>query len=365
MRLASTASVVPGTELARDVTVSPRPGHLLRAGVAIDEQLVASLLQNGVTRVWIKDDLGEGIQPRSVLGERVRNDALAEVGALHEAVRKALRGPRPRLDERVTSNLARLSERIADDAIEMAGRPYDLLDLASFSRYLVNHAVDSAVLAILLAIRHMTVYGWRQGSAPVRHDAPRAELARLGCGMLLCDIGMIGVPRTVLDVPEGLDDEGWEQVRRHPATGTDLLGSTTSFVLKGIVRGHHERWDGLGYPDGLAGESIQRFARYAAVADAYDAMTAERLHRRAKAPEEAWQAIVDAAGTTYDPAVVAAFQGVVARNPLGTDVTLADGRVGVVAGIDLAEPLKPTVRVYEGSSVVELTADLAPAQTAS
>jgi HD-GYP domain-containing protein (c-di-GMP phosphodiesterase class II) len=73
----------------------------------------------------------------------------------------------------------------------------------------------------------------------------------------------------------------------------------------------------------------------------------------------AWQIVVDAAGTSYDPSVVEAFQGVVARHPLGTDVMLADGRVGVVSAVDLAEPMRPTVRVREGSSVVELRADLA------
>jgi HD-GYP domain-containing protein (c-di-GMP phosphodiesterase class II) len=360
MRLASTASVVTGTELARDVSVSPRPGHLLRAGVAIDEGLVAALLQNGVTRIWVKDELGEGIQPRSVLGERLRHNALAEVAELHDAVRKALRTSRRRLDDRILSSLSRLSERLADDVIEMAGRPYDLLDLASYSRYQVNHAVDSATLAMLIALRHMTTSGWRQGSvSPVRYDAPRAELARLACGVLLCDIGMLAVPRHVLEKPGELDEDELELIRQHPVTGTDLLGTTTSFVLKAVVRSHHERWDGTGYPDGLAGESIQRFARYAAIADAYDALTADRLDRPAKEPAEAWQMVVDAAGASFDPSVVEAFQGVVARHPLGTDVTLADGRVGPVSAVDLAEPLHPTVRVREGSSVVELRADLA------
>jgi HD-GYP domain-containing protein (c-di-GMP phosphodiesterase class II) len=361
MRLASTASVVPGTELARDVAVSPRPGHLLRAGVPIDARLVESLLENGVTRLSVKDDLGEGIQPRGVLGERLRNDALAEVAGLHDAVRKAFQARKTRLDERAASGLTRLSERLADDVIEMAGRSYDLLDLAPASRYLVNHAVDAATLAILIAMRHMTTFGWQQGVAPVRHDAPRSELARLGLGMLLCDIGMLAVPRVVLEDQGPLDEEAWEDIRRHPVTGTDLLGTTTSFVLKAIVRGHHERWDGLGYPDGLAGEGIQRVARFAAVADAYDAMTADRPHRTAMSPADAWQAVVDGAGTAFDPSVVEAFQAVVARHPLGTDVTLPDGRVGVVSDVDLAAPLNPTVRVYEGSSVVELRAELASA----
>lgn len=356
MRLAATASVVPGTELARDVSVSPRPGHLLCAGVVVDRRLLEALLENGITRLWVKDDLSEGIEPAPVLGERRRSEAIAIMARLHASAQRALLTPRPRLDEGLLSDLGRLGERIADDAIEASGRPGDLLDLAAAARYPLNHPVDTAALAILLAIHHMRTAGWRQGTGAQRFDAPRSELARLGLGVLLCDIGMLSLPRSVLEETGPLTEADAEQVRAHPLTGADLLGGNTSFVLKSIVRGHHERWDGLGYPDGHAGDAIQRFARYAAVADAYDAMTAERVHRAALPPADAWTEIVAGSGTAYDPAVVQAFSDVVPRHPLGTQVTLADGRAAVVAEVDLDAPANPTVRVHEGGAVVELRA---------
>jgi HD-GYP domain-containing protein (c-di-GMP phosphodiesterase class II) len=362
MRLTATASVVPGTELARDVSVSPRPGHLLCAGVAVDARLLEGLLANGITRVWVRDELSEGIHPVSVLGERLRGDAIAAMARLHAETQRTLLTRRPRLDEGLLSGLHRLAERIADDAIEASGRPGDLLDLAAAQRYPLNHPVDTAALAILVAIRHMKTAGWRQGTGRHRFDAPRSELARLGLGVLLCDVGMRALPRTVLDDPGPLSEEDREQVRAHPLIGAELLGGNTSFVLKSIVRGHHERWDGLGYPDGQAGQAIQRFARYAAVADAYDAMTAERVHRPAMSPADAWGEIVAGSGIAYDPAIVEAFCCVVPRHPLGTEVTLADGRTAVVSEVDLDAPDNPTVRVLEGGTVVELrAAELAPA----
>jgi HD-GYP domain-containing protein (c-di-GMP phosphodiesterase class II) len=361
MRLASTSSVAPGTELARDVTVSPRPGHLVCAGVVLDDGLLESLRVNGVTRVWVRDELAEGIGPTTLLGERLRGDAIAEVTRLHAAVRKALVTRRRRLDERVVDGLGRLAERIVDDAVAVAGRPHDLLDLAAAHRYALNHPVDACTLAVLLAIRHMTTAGWRQGVGAPRYDAPRTELARLAHGMLLCDVGMLTLPRHVLENPGELDEAAWEHVRRHPMAGVELLGGTTSFVLKSVVRSHHERWDGHGYPDGAAGESIQRFARYAAVADAYDAMTSDRPHRAALAPADAWSEIIAGAGTAFDPAVVDAFRAVVPRHPLGTEVVLSDGRVGVVCDVDLDDPLRPTVRVREGDAIVELRAEPAAA----
>jgi HD-GYP domain-containing protein (c-di-GMP phosphodiesterase class II) len=358
MRLVTTASATPGLLLARDVLVSPNAGPLLRAGVALTDGLLGALAANGVTRIWIDDELGEGIAPTPMLGERLRREALSAMAAAHGAARQALTR-RARLDDRTIAGLGRLAERIADDVIEARGRAHDLLDLAPASVYLLHHAVDSAALAVLVAARHMTTSGWRLGSGPLRHDAPRAELARLGLGMLLCDLGMLTLPRAVLEDASPLDETGWEQVRVHPVTSVELLGGTTSFVLKGIVRGHHERWAGSGYPDGTAGEAIQYLARIAAVADSYDAMTAERHHRSAMTPAEAWSAIADGAGTAFDPGIVAAFADVVPRNPPGTTVTLPDGRTGVVAEVDLTAPDRPLVRVREDERTVELVAELA------
>ncbi|MEA2179981.1 MAG: hypothetical protein QOG77_3278 [Solirubrobacteraceae bacterium] len=358
MRLVTTASVTSGLQLARDVTVSPNGGPLLRGGVTLTDGMLQALLTSGVARLWIEDDLGEGISPTGMLGERLRREALYAMADVHGAARRAL-AKHTRLDDRLLAELARLAERITDDVIEARGRAHDLVDLAPASVYLVHHAVDSAALAILIAARHMTTSGWRQGSGPLRHDAPRGELARLGLGMLLCDLGMLTLSRAVLEDASPLDVLGWEQIRVHPVTSVELLGSTSSFVLKGVVRGHHERWAGNGYPDGVAGEAIQYLARIAAVADSYDAMTADRHHSAALAPADAWSSIVAGAGTAFDPGIVAAFGDVVACHPPGTEVTLPDGRAGVVAEVDLASPQRPVVRVREGDRVVELVSELA------
>jgi HD-GYP domain-containing protein (c-di-GMP phosphodiesterase class II) len=352
MRLVTTSSIDSGAELARDVMVTPGGGPLLRAGVTLTDGLRASLLANGVTRVWIEDDLSEGIAPAALVGERLRREALSAIAALHATARQAL-ARRSRLDPATLSDLGRVAERITDEVIEARGRPHDLLDLAPAPVYLVHHAVDSCALAILIAQHHMTATGWRQGTGPVRHDAPRAELARLGLGLLLCDVGMLTLPRAVLEDAGPVDEAAWEAIRRHPETSAALLGSTASFVLRGVVRGHHERWAGQGYPDGAEGAAIQYLARIAAVADAYDAMTSERHHRPAMSPAAAWEAVAAGAGTAFDPGIVAAFRDVVVRHPAGTEVALPDGRAGIVAEVALdSGPVR--VRVREGDGVAEL-----------
>ena len=121
--------------------------------------------------------------------------------------------------------------------------------------------------------------------------------------------------------------------------------------MRSVVRDHHERWDGSGYPRGLVGERIGEFPRIAAVADVYDAITSQRPYARGRAAARRRAGHRRAApGTAFDPAVVKVFRRVVMPYPVGTEVTLPDGRIGVVADVDTARPDEPVVRV-DGADV--------------
>lgn len=108
------------------------------------------------------------------------------------------------------------------------------------------------------------------------------ELRALSQGALLHDLGKIGIPDDILKKPGGLDDAEFEIIKKHPMMTTDILDSLeTSDHFAAIARSHHERWDGTGYPDGLYGEDIPLLARIVAIADAWDAMTSNRVYRDA------------------------------------------------------------------------------------
>ena len=127
---------------------------------------------------------------------------------------------------------------------------------------------------------------------------------------ILHDVGKLGVPLELLHKPGPLSPSEWEQVKKHPGTGSDLvlaISSTLAPVASGI-RAHHERWDGLGYPDGLAGHGIPLFGRIAAVADVFDALTHRREYRQNSfSHREAAAFVLDGSARAFDPEVVRAF----------------------------------------------------------
>lgn len=134
------------------------------------------------------------------------------------------------------------------------------------------------------------------------------RLRALAQGALLHDVGKIGIPDAILHKPGDLTAEEYEVIKEHPARGHEILG--TSFGTKieqGVVRHHHEKWDGSGYPDALAGEAIPLEARVVAVADVYDAVRSARAYRTAWSRDRAVALIQQDAGTHFDPLCVGAF----------------------------------------------------------
>jgi putative nucleotidyltransferase with HDIG domain len=137
------------------------------------------------------------------------------------------------------------------------------------------------------------------------------DMKSLEFGSLLHDIGKIGVPDSILRKPAKLTEEEWVRMREHPLHGQQILRGIE--FLQGaarVVAQHHEKWDGSGYPLGLREEDIDVCARIFAVADAFDAITSDRVYRRGKSYEAAAQELDDWAGRQFDPKVVEAFHRV-------------------------------------------------------
>jgi putative nucleotidyltransferase with HDIG domain len=160
-----------------------------------------------------------------------------------------------------------------------------------------------------------------------RHSTRVAKYARMiamemGCGEeeldvinvagMLHDIGKIGIRDDILLKPGRLTDEEFEKIKAHPAIGADIISNLGLWDREvDIIRHHHERFDGKGYPDGLAGEAIPKLARIMSVADCFDAMASDRPYRKEMEMSRVLKTIRENSGTQFDPQVVDAFFNIV------------------------------------------------------
>ena len=138
------------------------------------------------------------------------------------------------------------------------------------------------------------------------------EVERIVRMAILHDVGKIGVPDAVLNKPGKLTDEEFDLIKSHARRGGEILDKVKSMPeLSAGARWHHERYDGKGYPDGLAGEAIPLEARIIGVADSYDAMTSDRVYREHLPQDVVREEIVNGMGTQFDPAVAKAMLDII------------------------------------------------------
>jgi putative nucleotidyltransferase with HDIG domain len=187
---------------------------------------------------------------------------------------------------------------LKDQTLELAAQALDARD-----RYTESHSIRVAELAGRLG-EHL--------------DLGDREVELLRTAGSLHDLGKIGVRDDILNKPGPLTDEEWEAMRRHPDIGADMLAQHSALEqVAPLVRYHHERWDGSGYPAGLKGDVIPFGARILSVADSFDTMTGTRLYRRSvMTPVEAVEDISRRAGRWYDPNIVDALRSIHGMEPL-------------------------------------------------
>jgi putative nucleotidyltransferase with HDIG domain len=147
------------------------------------------------------------------------------------------------------------------------------------------------------------------------------DLTWLRMGAFLHDVGKTKVEAATLNKPAGLDPREWEEVRRHTIAGDQLVAELEfPYDIRPMVRSHHERWDGEGYPDRLAGDQIPLVARILAIADVYDALTTTRSFRPAYTPEQALELMQTEAGGIFDPQLFAVFKHLITEKKKGPGV---------------------------------------------
>jgi HD-GYP domain-containing protein (c-di-GMP phosphodiesterase class II) len=320
----------------------------------------ASLLpQAGVGSVWIRDELGEAIDVVEPLTPETRAKVYKATAGALTAAGSALRTDSG-MPHTVVESLADVAASMVDDLLDCPEAALALEDLNAFDDYTHRHSVQVTVLGLLIARRQWRVDGWNDFRGRRRYDRIEDRLRKLGLGLLVHDVGKLAVPPEILNKPGRLTDAEMTVMKTHPTAGVELLrAADLSPLALSVVRDHHERIDGSGYPDGLSGAHVQDFPRIAAVADVYDAVTSERVYKPAAPPHIGVRVIREGAGTQFCPNVVRNFRAVVMPYPVGHEITLPDGRTAVISAVDPESPDIPTVRVPGASGIEEFAIDMA------
>jgi len=321
-------SLRPGMKVGRSIYDSC--GRLLvAAGAVLSRGYIRRLKAYGVPAVYIDDGLLPDVCVEDVTSDDVRVQAMKQVRLLLEEETQG--APVGRALIRV-QEMAQTVNEIIDQLLSRESVVVNLTDIRSLDDYTFGHSVNVCVLSLITGIT--LGYG-------------REELFRLGMGAVLHDIGKVRVPEEILNKPGSLTGEEFEVVKQHTVYGYELLRSLpdVGHASAYVALQHHERHDGQGYPEGLRGDEIHPFARIVAVADVFDALTSDRVYRRALPVHEAWEMLAGSGDYFFEFRIVRAFLFNVAAYPVGTIVALSSGEVGVVVETARGLSRHPRVRV--------------------
>ncbi|MFW5686673.1 MAG: HD-GYP domain-containing protein, partial [Halanaerobium sp.] len=244
-----------------------------------------------------------------------------------------------------TKDLKNVVEDITDELVLNEDVLLNLVSLKSTSNYTYQHSVNVSVVCI--ALGKMLGYS-------------KNELFKLGMGGMLHDVGKILIPEEILNKPDKLTDYEYQVIKNHPELGFNYLQQIDSIspLSRIVVYSHHERVDGSGYPRGIKGDEIHEFARVAAIADVFDALTSDRVYRDRWPTYKAAEYIMNHTEQLFDYQLVKKFLPQVSFYPNGSEVILSNGHRAVVRAQNVGFPTRPVLRMIEDDEGNEIDEEL-------
>ena len=349
MRVVAIEELKTGDRLGKDVYANPADGlPLLRAGVRVSDSYRSSMQRGGILSVWVDDVVSDGIEPLEVLEDETKRRATSAINEAFKDISGSVKnGGGARVSDEAIQEMSDVAEMIVRDIGRNIHSALALNDLANADGYTLKHSLAVTTLGLAIGIRVMHRYGWLDAQGKRRFDDIENRLTPLGVGLLLHDIGKLAIPPEILRKPGKLTDDEWKAMKSHPMLGVDILKKAEGIspLARAVVRSHHERWNGAGYPEAKSGTAIHQFARIAAAADVFDALTSDRCYRAGLAAFEGYNFIVERSGVDFDPEVVDIFKAFVAPYPPGTRVVLSDGFCGLVKEVKHDAVTRPIVRI--------------------
>ncbi len=288
-------------------------GAMLQPGFVLTRTVIDRLLEQKYSGIYIEDDLSKGIEIADIVSGEVKNNVTT-------AVRRLITNMEMGKDTHFDSDMKQLSKylnKLVDEILSSDVTVVNIVDIKEFDLYTYQHSVNVCVLSCLLG---------------VVLSLQRSELYYLALAAIMHDVGKILIEKEILNKPGKLSEEEFAAIQQHPLHGFNILrkkGVFPGVVLSAVVQ-HHERYDGSGYLNGKKGREIHRYAQIIAVVDVYDAITSVRPYHDAILPSEAYEFILGNAGRGFSTEIVDIFTKKVAPFPLGMQVQLSNGEIGIV-----------------------------------
>jgi len=340
MRRVSVAHARPGMVLGRAV-YDIRGQMVLNEREVLTEENVGLLARSGAAEILIEDPRVADVPVGALYPADLEAKAL-------QAIHVLLVLKQGSSDGLAAGELLGLQPAIH----QMVGRLFpvplgepDLSGTSSLQAYDYIHPVKVTGLALLI--------GRTAGLG-------KEDLVKLGMAAMLQNIGNLWLPPGLLENPGPLSEDDWNQLRKHPQYGTEMLANSgLDADITRAVEQHHERWSGSGYPQRLKADEISPFAQIIALADTYHSLMSTRPHRKAFQPHEAVEFIIAFSGDLFDPELTQFFARKIPQYPAGLAVKLSTGEVGIISDPNVGHIARPIVRIcYEAGRQVPHPYDL-------
>lgn len=345
MRLVSVNRLQAGMKLGKKI-YNDEGLVLLADGIELTDALIKRLARIDIGYIYIEDAITEDIVITGMLHDETRNQALKVIRSQFQDMSGASGITKGfyHLDKK----FSKMMDSILEDMSSLEDPMIMLADMHTADNYLYVHSLNVCLYTLVLGIAH---------------GYSKEELRVIGLGSLLHDIGKTQIPVKIIQKPGMLSDEEFRHMQAHTEIGYRILKDEPNIPLLAAhcALQHHERIDGSGYPRGLTGPQIHEYAKWLGIADSYDAMTSNRIYKKAMLPHQAVEALYVGSGTLYEQNQLELFRDRVAIYPLGLTVKLSTGESGVVVKIDPSIPHRPVVRVFagpEGEAVIPFERDL-------
>ncbi|MCL5057920.1 MAG: HD-GYP domain-containing protein [Actinobacteria bacterium] len=315
MRRLAVHSLLPGMKIARSI-FNKNGQALLKAGTVLNGRFIERLKILGILSLYIEDGLIPDVEVNDVIQDETRAKAVSLVKNLigEEGI-----DPRSviRRSAMLSRDLMETVSEIIDQLMENSKTVVNLVDIRAYDEYTFAHSVNVCVLSLMTGIS----LGYS-----------KKRLSALAMGTLMHDVGKILIPQEILNKPASLTTEEFEELKKHCYYGNKLLksGNILGAMAASVALQHHERYNGQGYPRGLKNKEIHEFSRIAGIADTYDAITVDRVYRKAIPPKDAWGLVHRSKGTLFDNEMTDMFLSHIAAYPVGTIVRMSTNEVGAV-----------------------------------